>query len=329
MADITDSYLRERLLERRERLESVIAGSQEHTDLTQLLSQVDSALQRMEEGTYGICETCHDPIERDRLAVDPLLRLCLPHLTEHQQRALEQDLELASQIQRELLPKQNLRVGGWEVHYHYEAAGLISGDYCDLLSRETDGGGLAFALGDISGKGVASSMMMTQLRAIFRMLASGDLPVHLQAERANRVFCETTVSNYFATLVFGRAGLSGEIEISNAGHCPPLLVQGGKVTMIEATGLPLGLFCNGQYTTRKFQLKKGESLVLFTDGLAEAVNNYDSEYGTERLSKVVDQNQAASPQALLRACLDDLAAFTAGTPKRDDLTIMVIRRTGS
>ncbi len=326
MVNIPDSFLREQLLERRERLNSAITTSRDAQHLMRLLNEVDSALKRMEEGTYGICEFCHEPIERERLVVDPLLRLCLPHLTPEQQRALEQDLDLASQIQRDLLPQQNMRFGGWEVHYHYAPLGPVSGDYCDVVTDSRDGQGLFFALGDVSGKGIAASMLMAHLRAIFRMLARGTLPVHEQIERANRVFNESTLSTYFATLACGRAGNSGLIEICNAGHCPPFVVRGNQVTNIEATGLPLGLFSGGEYSTTKLQLAKGDSLLLYTDGVSEALSPFDVEYGAGRLSKLVGRSQALPPEDLIQACLDDVTAFRSGAPRRDDLTIMMIRR---
>jgi len=328
MAIVSDSALREQLLDRRGRLESVIAGTAEHAELSQLLNEVDSALQRIDARTYGICETCHEPIELDRLAVNPLLRFCIPHLTQPEQRALEQDLELAAQIQRELLPQQNLRHDGWEVYYHYEPLGPVSGDYCDVVSQRADGGGLFFAVGDVSGKGVAASMLMAQLRAIFRMLVGADVPLAQQIERANRAFCESALSNHFATLVWGRADASGEVELSNAGHVPPLLVRASHVTSIEATGLPLGIFCSGNYTTRKLRLAPGESLVLFTDGLTEAVDGSDCEFGLERLSRLIAGHPALLPKALVEGCIESLAGFLAGAPKRDDLSIMAIHRRG-
>ncbi len=328
MADLPDSFLREQLLDRRQRLESVIAGSTEHAQLVQLLNDVDSALKRMDAGTYGICESCHEPIERERLTADPLLRFCLPHLTPDQQRALEEDLDLASHIQRELLPKQNLNYDGWEVYYHYEAAGPVSGDYCDVITQETDGAGLFFALGDVSGKGIAASMLMAHLRAIFRMLIAGGLPMHQRIERANRVFSDSTLSTHFATLVCGRAGVSGEVEICNAGHCPPLSVRRGAVASIEATGLPLGMFRSAQYAANRFRMAKGDTLLLYTDGLSEALGRSDTEYGTARLSKVVTEGHALPPEGLVRACLEDLAAFQSGAAKRDDLSVMAIRRVG-
>jgi RNA polymerase-binding transcription factor DksA len=96
MATITDPFLQAQLEERKHRLEDALAGNRENASLFQLLEEVDSALDRMEHGAYGICEECHDPIERDRLLADPLVRLCLDHLTAPQRRRLEEDLELVS-----------------------------------------------------------------------------------------------------------------------------------------------------------------------------------------------------------------------------------------
>jgi len=326
MASVPDAYLRDQLLDRRQRLEAVIAGSHEHAQLTELLGEVDSALKRIDSGTYGICEYCHEPIGKESLAADPLLRICLDHLTPDQRRALEQDLDLASRMQRELLPQQNLSHEGWEVYYHYQPAGPVSGDYCDVVSQPTDEGGLFFAIGDVSGKGVAASMLMSHLRAIFRMLIGTGLPLGEQIERANRVFCESTMSTYFATLIWGRAGAGGEIELCNAGHVPPLLVRGGKVTRIEPSGVPLGLFCGTKYAAQKLHVANGESLMLFTDGISEAVGDSGQEYGTDRLSRVVSQNPALPAEAMVRACLSDLSGFLAGALTRDDLSMMAIHR---
>jgi sigma-B regulation protein RsbU (phosphoserine phosphatase) len=326
MAGIADNSLRNQLTERRQKLEAVIAGSREHAQLTQLLGEVDSALSRIDAGTYGICELCHDPIEKEGLAFNPLLRFCLDHLSPGEQRALEQDLELASRMQRELLPRQNFTHGGWEIYYHYEPKGPVSGDYCDVVAQPESGGGLFFAVGDVSGKGVAASMLMSHLRAIFRMLISGGLPLDQQIERANRVFCESTGSTNFATMIWGKAGLNGEVEICNAGHCAPLLVRRGQVTSIAPSGLPLGMFCGGTYATERLKMGQGESLVIFTDGLSEAANGTDVEYGTERLLRLVEKGSEHPPEILVRSCLEDLAAFQAGAPKRDDLSVMAIHR---
>ncbi|HLY63315.1 MAG TPA: SpoIIE family protein phosphatase [Terriglobia bacterium] len=327
MEGIADNSLRDQLSERRQKLEAVIAGSHEHAQLTQLLGEVDSALSRIDSGKFGICELCHEPIEKEGLASNPLLRFCLDHLSTDEQRALEADLDLAAQMQRGFLPEQNFKSDGWEVCYHYEPKGPVSGDYCDLVSPPPGSPGFYFAIGDVSGKGVAASLLMAQLRAIFRMLIPTGLPISEQIGRANRVFCESIMSTSFATLVWGRAGAAGEIELCNAGHCAPLLIRSSGVVSIEPTGLPLGMFCSTGYSMEKFQLTRGESLVLFTDGLSEAAGLADNEYGAERLSRVAAESNGLPPQVVMRTCLEDLAAFQSGEPKRDDLSLMVIRRT--
>lgn len=326
MGGFTDTFLREQLLDRRQRLQSAITASPQAGSLVTLLNEVDSALGRMEDGTYGLCEICHESVEKTRLLADPLVRYCLDHLTPDERRGLEQDLNLASQIQRGLLPQQNLAFEGWQVSYHYKTLGPVSGDYCDVIAGAKKGEDFFFVLGDASGKGVAASMLMAHLHAIFRTLVGTGLPTDQLVQRASRLFCESTASPYFATLVCGRARKSGEVELCNAGHCPPLLVQAGKLARLEATGLPLGLFCEGQYSIRTLRLGRDDSLLLYTDGLTEARNVADEEYGEERLSRLVGQCRVPGAQTLVNACLQDLSGFLSGEPLKDDLTLMAIRR---
>jgi len=326
VADIMESFLHEKLHSRRRRLEAAIRASRDSQSLVQLLDEVDSALARMNGGTYGLCEVCHESVEKNRLIADPLIRYCLDHLTSDQRRALEQDLGLASQIQRELLPKQSVKFGGWEVYYHYQPLGPVSGDFCDVVIRENDSKNLVFALGDVSGKGVTASMLMAHLHATFRTLVSSGLPILELVERASRIFCESTMSPHFVTLVCGNASVRGEIEVCNAGHCPALLLREGKVAKLEASGLPLGMFSEGRYSAQKVHLEPGETLFLHTDGLSEARRDTDEEYGEGRLSDFVGRHHDLPPRALVHACVEDLASFRSGAPLIDDLTIMAIGR---
>jgi len=326
MPDTTESFLHDQLVARRQRLESAAKSVGLRGGVAELLNEVDAALARMETGTYGLCEACHEPVEKNRLLTDPLVRLCLDHLSAEQRRALEQDLELAGQLQRGLLPETNLRFGGWVVSYHYRPLGLVSGDYCDLVARENGSKDLFFALGDVSGKGVAASLLMSQLHAIFRTLTAADLPAQTLVERASRIFCETTMSTFFATLICGRANASGGIELCNAGHCPALLGQQGKVTRLEATGVPIGMFYDGRYATQHVRLARGQTLFLYTDGVSEARSRTNEEYGETRLVEFLMQKPNLGPETLIGACLDDLNAFRSGQPLLDDLTIMAIQR---
>jgi len=322
---IRDAALRQQLLTRRERLDSAIPTAPNVDGVRALLREVDSALERMQAGSFGICETCHDPIENDRLLIDPLCRNCIDHLSPAEQRALERDLDLAFQIQQGLLPKRQLVSDGWTVAYHYEPAGPVSGDYCDWI---VDDNGACFFVGDVTGKGVAASMLMAQLYAIFRSLAAAaQSPGDLLA-RANRIFCDGTPLSYFATVVGGRIGQGGEVEISNAGHCPPLHVHASAVSQVQSTGMPLGIFAETEYASRKLTLAKGDSLVLYSDGLTEAFNTASEQYGVQRLSSLLEKQSTLLPQQLLTATLEDLKRFRSGAPKSDDLTIMIIRREG-
>jgi sigma-B regulation protein RsbU (phosphoserine phosphatase) len=322
MAANIEDMLREQLDGRRQRLQDAIATRGRSSELARLLDEVDAALKRMDEGTYGLCETCHDPIETERLMADPLMCFCLDHLTPVQRRALEEDLELALRIQKGLLPQQDIRVRGLEVAYHYQGAGLVSGDYCDLVdSGESN---LYFILGDVSGKGVAASMLMAHLHAMFRTLISFGLPLAQIVERASRVFSQSTLPTHYATLVCGKVSGSGEMEVCNAGHFPPLLVSSGAVKGIDATGLPLGVFGAQEFSTARVHFGAGSTLFLYTDGLYEAEDRSGTEYGAERLGKFLSEHAALDPRALIDACVKDCSAYQGGLPNRDDLTIMAI-----
>src|SRR5512145_110121 len=227
MAMPVETLLHEQLVDRQRKLQAVAATPKAEPEITRLLNEVDAALSRMASGAYGICEACHEPIETERLMVDPLLRFCLPHLTPAQQRAFEEDLDLACQIQQGLLPARDFAAGAWKAAYHYEPLGPVSGDYCDLVATEDDA--VYFVLGDVAGKGVAASMLMVHLHAMFRTLISVKLPLQNLMGRASRVFCESTPTGHYATLVCGRAGAAGEVEVCNAGHLPPLLISSRSI----------------------------------------------------------------------------------------------------
>lgn len=324
MVTAIEPLLREQLIDRRHKLEDARGAFHRPAELTRLLEEVDDALRRMDHGIYGLCEVCHDPVESERLIADPLTRFCLDHLTPREQRALEEDLQLAAQIQTALLPKTNQKFDGWEVAYHFQPARMVSGDYCDLINGELKS--LHFVLGDVSGKGVAASMLMAHLHAMFRTLVSINMPLDKLVERASRVFCESTLPTQYATLVCGRADPNGEVEICNAGHLPPLLIQGGKVTSIAATGLPVGVFCSESFTVSRAQMSKGDTLFLYTDGLSESVDATGNEYGPDRLSKLLNENSNLAPDAMISLCRKELHSFAEGKLPGDDLTIMAIRR---
>jgi sigma-B regulation protein RsbU (phosphoserine phosphatase) len=321
MATVEMDFLRGELEERKSRLEAVLARTPGEPNLEALLREVDSALDRFAAGTYGLCEVCHDTVERDRLLADPLLRYCLDHLTEGERAALQRDLDLASELQRGLLPPADLTVHGWETSYHYAPLGPVSGDYCDLYPCH---GRLFFMLGDVSGKGVAASMRMTQLHALFRSLIGIGLPLAEIVAQINRFLCDSGLAGRYATLVCGCAQPNGQVELFNAGHLPVMAVERGGVRLMESTAFPLGMFHDALFTSAILQLGAGDLLFLYTDGLSEATGD-SGEYGIDRLQLLLGRQTASCAAAVISACLDDLRRFAGAAPGLDDLTLLALR----
>ncbi len=315
---------RPELLDRRERLLAVARQRPQDGGLARLLSEVDAALGRIEAGTFGFCETCHDPIEPEYLAREPIARFCLGDLSPMEQRALEEDLETAARIQKAHLPHMATEIAGWEFAFAFEPAGPVGGDCCDVLGHPGDEA--TFLLGDVSGKGIPAAMLASSLHATIRTLALPGVPVDALVERSNRIFRSGSVSRAFATLVCGRVSPGGALALCNAGHCPPLLSDGGRIREIGPTGLPVGTFLSSSYGCHDLRLSEGDFLLAYTDGLTEARDERGVEYGTERLASALSRLERPTAREVVDACLADLHAFGGGRAAEDDLSILAVRR---
>ena len=303
--------MRKQLLARQDRLHT--ARSSAPGELVELLNEVDAALERMEAGTYEVCEGCHEPIEHDRLLADPLCRNCLDHLSPTEQRALERDLDLAFQIQHGLLPKPGIAAADWTMAYHYQPVGPVSGDYCDLIALE-DGTSL-FLLGDVMGKGVAASILMAHLHAIFRSLTAATRQVHELVAKANRVFCEGTLSSFFATLVCGSLGRDRNVRLQRATALP---------ARVRWSTCPIG--------PRACRLGCSRGGVPATDGSprrlarrlrwAHGTFGAREQFGVNRLGELLERRRLC--RGLLAAALEDLEV-SSDEPRTDDLSVMVPR----
>jgi phosphoserine phosphatase RsbU/P len=326
------SRFRSQLADRRSRLKSTIADLGQAEDLLRLLAEVDAALSRLDSGGYGTCSVCHEGIDADDLLANPTASYCLCKLSPERQRALERDLDLAWQVQAALLPKANLTACGWQTHYRYLPHGPVSGDYCDLVVADGDAAsGFYFMLGDVSGKGVAASLLMAHMNASLRAFARTGLAPQDVIEKADRLLAESSLASHYATLVCGRASSTGEVEIANAGHCAPVVVRArGSLELLETSGLPLGLAVPAdpasRYSSQRVVLREGDLLVVYTDGLTEAANAGDDEYGTDRLLSLLGHCRGEGPRDLVAKCLADVVAFLDGREPGDDLTILALGR---
>lgn len=319
--------LRERLEGRRRRLAEALEERRgARGELEGLLGEVDRALDRLAAGRFGICEECGDPVEVERIVADPLIRVCLDHLSAPERRALEHDLETAARVQAALLPAADQTVHGWEIHLDYQPAGPVSGDFC-VLVPDGERGRLHVLFGDAVGKGVAASLLMSQLHALFRVLAASPRqPEELVAE-LNRLLRESTPAGRFATLVYTRLSSEGEVELVNAGHLPPLVVRSGGVERLPSDGMPVGLFDGLSFTSQRLRLAAGETLVLYTDGITEATDRAGSEYGVDRFAAALEGAGPAGARDVAARPLRELTEFR-GQERADDLSLLTLRWSG-
>src|SRR5258708_11599214 len=279
---------------------------------------------------YSMCDQDNDLMARSDQSefvectnASPLVDFCLDDLTHQERDALESELNLAACLQRTLLPSYSSVEPGWKICYHYARAGLLSGDYCDFFESNS---GLFFLLGDVSGKGVAASMLKSHLHATFRSLADSDPPLDIMVEAANRIFSQITLAGQFATVVVGRAERDGGVEFVSAGHPPVLHRRKDTVRHESATGIPLGVLDGVRFPSRRLSLDPGDMLLLYTDGLT-ACNSAGEEYGFRRIKRVAAQHLRTTPLKLISECLSDHRNFQSGA-KQVDETLPVIRRTG-
>lgn len=321
--DLND--IRGKIIDRKNRLLSLTQKYVSASEMMNLLEDVETALMRMDSGTFGTCEVCGDPIEIDSLDTDPLVRVCLDHMNTQQQRSLEEDLKLAMKIQRKLLPPLDIKVPGWDISYHYEPSGFVSGDYCDIIIPEEAQDHHYLIMGDVSGKGVAASMLMTHLHAMFHSIIPLKLKSNEIMDRVNRQLCESTASSQFATLILADAFDDGKIEVTNAGHCPPILFSNGNYKELPTNGIPMGVLCGAAYESSFAEMKPGDVLFIYTDGLSEAAKE-EEQFETDRILKIGKNFKHMTSRQIVETVKTELNSFLDGTPKADDLTIMVLKK---
>jgi len=315
-----ESAIHDELLERRQRIEELRTFDGDF-EFANLLGQIDTALEKIDNGTYGKCETCDGYVEPERLLADPLVRICLGELSDTQRQALESDLELASVIQRGLLPTNGLGHTAWKADFVYQPLGPVSGDYCDIIPAGDD---LYFILGDVSGKGMAASLLMSSLHAIFHTLIPLGIELDQMMKRANGLLVESSLSNQFATLVCGKASADGNLEIVNAGHLPPILIKNGMMGELNFSGLPLGMFHETEFSISKIKLNRGDSLLLFTDGVTECANADGTELGACSLIDALGGTAWPEPTALIGRCLELVDRHRGTADRTDDLTMLAL-----
>ena len=237
---------------------------------------------------------------------------------------LAAELELARQVQTSLLPKRSCCIGSWMFAFSYEPAVAVGGDYVDLIPLES--GDFYFALGDVSGKGIAASMLMSHLHATLRALVSAGMGLEEIVRQTSLHFCQSSIPAQFATLVLGRADQAGNVQLVNAGHTPVLLRHGREVEIVEATSVPLGLFCQTDFKVVGLHVQRRGSLLVYSDGITESRDAAGNEYGLDRLIADMQADDHLFPQAIVEEISEKVVQFTGHSPLTDDRTILVLAR---
>ena len=249
---------------------------------------------------------------------------------EHTQlTSIQNDLHVAQEIQETILPKE-LPAFDESVLRHFDleasmkAAQYVGGDFYDFF--KIDGTRLGFIIADVSGKGVPAAIFMAISRTILRTIALSCPSCADCLRQTNELLSRDSVEDMFVTVFYGILDLStGHIKYSNAGHNPPVLIRrGGQVSLLESTGdIALGAVSDIPYSEKETVLAPGDSLLLYTDGVTEAMNPAGELFGTTRLQNLCS-SPADSPQALIDNISASLAAFTADTPQSDDITLLAL-----
>lgn len=242
-----------------------------------------------------------------------------------EKQKLEEELQIAKEIQKNLLPKSLPELSGIEFAAESIPSKQIGGDYYDVL--KTDEETYTVAIGDVSGKGVPAALLMANLQAFLKATSKQKLPIDEASGLINNLITENTGDGRFITFFwFYIDTVKNLIRYVNAGHNPPLLVRGGKVEYLDKGGIIFGVAPTlAPYHAEELQLKPGDMLVLFTDGVTEAKNDLDDEYTDERLENLIIENNNRGAGELLKIIKDDLQNFVKGTSQSDDITLVILK----
>src|SRR5215207_7560892 len=289
------NHIREGLLEKRKNLEHwqettpeakkhMELGLADESTLQPHLEVIDSSLEKIEEGVFGICEICHESVDNELLQMDYTVTVCLGHYTESELRQLEGELELSQIVQRALLPQQVPSISGYDIAAFTRPAQIVTGDYFDFLQFED--GTHGFVVADVSGHGVSAGMLMSSLQTVFHtMTPETDSPVDV-LKRINKLYIHNINFSTFVTIFFAKLDpLTRTLSYASAGHNPPLLHRRStkETAWLKPTGAAIGLLEDYRVHEESVKLEEGDILLLYTDGVIEALNPQGNEqFGYDR-----------------------------------------------
>lgn len=295
----------------------------------QHLHVIESSLEKIGDNTLGVCVVCHGYVDTQLLEMDYTAAVCLDHYSEDERRRLESELELSQVVQRALLPQRMPNIRGVELAAFSRPSEIIGGDYFDFFQFRDGTHGLVIA--DVSGHGVAAGMLMSSLQMAIRTMApEADSPAEV-LERINRFYIHNIHFTTFVTVFmacFDPATLT--LTYVNAGHNPPAVRRAGNssITWLRPTAPAIGLAEEFHARTETIGFSRGDSLLLYTDGVTEVLNISNEQFGQERLAELVQQYADRSAPDLLQAVRQAVGAFGGSRPLMDDVTMVALKISG-
>ncbi len=252
---------------------------------------------------------------------------------EKERERLQAELEIASEVQTQLYPRTTPEMQCIHLCAVCKPARMVSGDYYDY--QQLDKTKLAIAIGDVAGKGISAALLMATIQSAFRSQTRGaqqqnggsNLSTSHIVTQLNRQLHADTAPEKFATFIMGVFDESTSIlTYTNAGHLPPILVRDGQATRLDVNGMVVGAFASAIYDESRLELKRGDLLVFFTDGISEPENEYGEMFGEERLMDLAVKNAHLEDSAALACLMESVSQWTGEGELQDDMTMLLVRR---
>ena len=242
-----------------------------------------------------------------------------------EKQKMEEELDLAREIQRNLLPQKIPAYNNFDIAAVNVSSKQVGGDYYDII--ELDDNDCVIAIADVSGKGVPASLLMANMQAFLQVICRQNVPLDIATGLINDLISKNTADGKFITFFWGVLNnIDKTFEYVNAGHNPPLLIRDGKIIKLEIGGIILGVMKTMlPYRSEKIQLIKDDVVVMFTDGISEAMNKKGEEYSDEALEKLSIEIAGDSSEHIMKKIQNDVQKFTNGANQSDDITLVIVK----
>jgi len=307
----------------------VLLGPSKEQSVQNRLDVIDETIAKVDSKTLGKCKVCHGEVDSELLEVDYTACVCIEHLSGEERRHLEAELELAQSVQKMLLPQEIPDIPGLEVAAFSRPAQIVGGDYFDFIDFSNGLHGLAIA--DVAGHGVSASLHMAGIQALLRALVPQNASPAEVMRQLHKLFIHNIRFETFVTFFLGAFDPATRMfTFCNAGHQPPLVLHktnGSKESaeMLLPTGAAIGLVEEAEFKENAVELQAEDLLVLYTDGVTEAVDLQNRQFGRERLVDLSRRINNTPAKEVVQKIRQSLEEFSEGKPLADDTTIVICK----